>query len=333
MPDPEWVQLRRALRLKRVENALVRESHEILARATRKLVRMVRETPPTGVSPGRQARRLQSLADRGDEVIGEAYRELHSHTSEQLKRLARLEGAGAAEEVRATVERARGVSLARLRLPTRAEFVTLVTHNPIQGASLRSWWRQFDASTRHRWRRELQMGLVRQESVKQLVERMRGVSLRSPGGLYRATAREVEVLVRTAVNETSNAANLLTYQRNDDVVQGVEWLASLDRRTCPACSALDGQRWKLDKVTIRPPVHPVCRCRLIPVVIGVPARKRTHYDEWLKQQSLETQEQVLGKKRAAIYRKHNLPLDQLIREDGGFITLDQLERRYPLARD
>lgn len=47
----------------------------------------------------------------------------------------------------------------------------------------------------------------------------------------------------------------------------VEWLATPDpgRRTCDACAALDGKRYPLDDHPPRP-LHPNCRCDLLPVV-------------------------------------------------------------------
>lgn len=53
--------------------------------------------------------------------------------------------------------------------------------------------------------------------------------------------------------------------KSRDCVIGVEWLATLDFRTCPQCKSLDGVRWKRGEKHPKPPLHPGCRCVLIPV--------------------------------------------------------------------
>lgn len=43
----------------------------------------------------------------------------------------------------------------------------------------------------------------------------------------------------------------------------IEWVAVLDKRTCPRCDALDGKRVKASVgFRINPPLHPRCRCFL-----------------------------------------------------------------------
>lgn len=43
-----------------------------------------------------------------------------------------------------------------------------------------------------------------------------------------------------------------------------QWNARLDVLTCPICAALDGQTGPLSTFDQRPPIHPNCRCLLIP---------------------------------------------------------------------
>lgn len=53
-----------------------------------------------------------------------------------------------------------------------------------------------------------------------------------------------------------------------------EWSSVLDRRRCPTCAALDGERVKQGALfpgNIWPPAHPRCRC--VPIPIIVPLRK------------------------------------------------------------
>ena len=63
----------------------------------------------------------------------------------------------------------------------------------------------------------------------------------------------------------ANNAKDQFYQENDDVVIGVEWLDTLDSRTCSRCGGLSRKRWKTKDPHPVPPAHHNCRCVLIPV--------------------------------------------------------------------
>ena len=62
---------------------------------------------------------------------------------------------------------------------------------------------------------------------------------------------------------------------------------------------------------------------------SVPAE--TTYQQFLERQSVEFQEQVLGKAKAALFRKGGLKLDQFIDRAGNELTLKQLAERVPGA--
>ncbi len=57
----------------------------------------------------------------------------------------------------------------------------------------------------------------------------------------------------------------------------------------------------------------------------VPAK--TTYNMWLKAQTNEFQDQVLGPTRAKMFRKGNIALDKFVARDGDVLTLDQLKRK------
>ena len=83
--------------------------------------------------------------------------------------------------------------------------------------------------------------------------------------MSRNSARTV---ARTIINGVSNAARAETLFANEDVIDGIEFLATLDARTSHVCGALDGTVWRGDEMkhARRPPLHPNCRSTLIPVV-------------------------------------------------------------------
>jgi SPP1 gp7 family putative phage head morphogenesis protein len=88
-------------------------------------------------------------------------------------------------------------------------------------------------------------------------------------------AGHAEALVRTATATVQSAAQKKYFDANSDIIRGVTWCASLCRRTCVQCAALDGRAWSwpgLDpighamKFPGMAPIHFACRCVLIPVM-------------------------------------------------------------------
>lgn len=58
----------------------------------------------------------------------------------------------------------------------------------------------------------------------------------------------------------------------------------------------------------------------------VPAE--TNYNDWLKRQTLQFQEDTLGKAKAALFRKGGLPLDKFVAKDGSELTLKEIAKRH-----
>lgn len=164
-------------------------------------------------------------------------------------------------------------------------------------------------------------------------------------GVVNANRSRLVAIARTEIQRVANTAALATYEANADVIQGVEYLATLDSRTCPTCAPLHGQVWPLGSEAIRrPPLHPRCRCFLSPQTkswaeLGLgPAQASLFdgapsggpdFDAWLQRQPEATADEVLGPARAAAWRD-GLALDKF--SDGrDVLTLEVLRERYPDA--
>lgn len=76
---------------------------------------------------------------------------------------------------------------------------------------------------------------------------------------------------RTMTNEVYNQAHIARYV--DAGIPGVQFSAANNETTCEICGGeLDGTIWDInDPDIVRPPVHPNCRCRLIPWLQALPA--------------------------------------------------------------
>ena len=174
-------------------------------------------------------------------------------------------------------------------------------------------------------------------------------------GLLASTV-QLQTLTRTAITETSNYVSNTTYKLNDDVVQGYQYVATLDSRTSLICARLDGKVYALtNKNAPQPPQHFNCRSTTIPVIKSanqllntdnnrlqkrkiaglsdsrrasingqVPAK--TTYSDWLKDQPNEVKLAVLGnQKRVTLFNSGKVKFSQFSNKDGKLISLKQLE--------
>ena len=84
-------------------------------------------------------------------------------------------------------------------------------------------------------------------------------------GIHRAT-----LLARTEVIRAHHLAAVQTYRNYG--IEGVqvvaEWNTAGDARVCELCSPLDGKIFTLDRIENMIPVHPQCRCGMLPVVLN-----------------------------------------------------------------
>lgn len=120
-----------------------------------------------------------------------------------------------------------------------------------------------------------------------------------------------DTIARTEALRAFRETSRQTYLRSN-VVAEWEWTAAVDRRTCPACLALDGQRFSLEEQLDG---HPRCRCAMVPVPktfaeMGLDPSlddlftrtPRQTGEEWLATQPATTQLSILGPSKWALYR-------------------------------
>ena len=158
-------------------------------------------------------------------------------------------------------------------------------------------------------------------------------------------ASQLGSLIRTASNHIATQARKRTYQENRDVIDREEWVSTLDNRTSLTCQGLDGKIWPVGE-GIYPPAHFGCRSVRVPKVkelyqldirgnerasmFGPVSAQRT-YGGWLKDQSKEFQDEVLGPERAKLFRTGKISIDRFTDDFGRIYTLEELRRLEPLA--
>ena len=203
---------------------------------------------------------------------------------------------------------------------------SIIKSKPFEGKLFGEWFQRIEKNTQHRIETAIQTGLVRGDSIDQMVSRLRGTKANGfLDGVFQTTRREAQTIVRTSVNHVSNQARKAFAEENQDVIKAIQIVATLDDRTSDICQSLDGRVFKIEEAQY-PPFHHQCRSTTIFVTksfkelgidiadkdvkltraakqydsLGnatrgeVPAK--VYYGDWLKTQPKATQRTVLGSK-------------------------------------
>lgn len=202
-------------------------------------------------------------------------------------------------------------------------------------------------------------GLIRRGAFEgktnaQLIRDIRGTKAANyADGALEVTARNAQSIVRTAVQHVSSVARGKTFDRNAYIIEQVQWVSTLDNRTCPRCRSLDLLLFPANKGP-RPPIHIQCRCSITPVLSdefkhldqglmraskgsggGKQVPGSESYYDWLKLQSAAFQDAAIGPKRGQLLRGGGLSASRFaaLQLDKRFdpLTLDEMRSLEPLA--
>lgn len=309
--------------------------------------------------------RLGKMLSAVNSQIQELEKALFGHSQAQLGDFARQQAGVALVDIQSTLK-GLGISLTT---PNFDLIAKAATSRPIHGKLLKDWWKEWGAATRAAVQQQVRLGLVENESIDAIVRRIRGTRAnRFTDGVLRVKTRHAEALVRTAVNSVATQAKNDVYEANEDVVEAVEWAATLDGKTTPICQARDGKMAAIggrDQATIpassrlkppsaRPPAHVNCRSTILPVItdwaalglkdppestrasLGGPVSNKLDYEGWLRQQldkpgGLKFVEGVLGKAKTQLFIKGKLSLTRFVDKAGRAYSLNDLKRLNPKA--
>lgn len=191
------------------------------------------------------------------------------------------------------------------------------------------------------------LGWLEGQTVDQIVRRIRGTKARGfEDGLMEGSRRHIEGMTRTALNHMSNATAQRVWKANEGLVEGWEFLATLDGRTTFRCASLDRQVFPVGKGPI-PPLHIGCRSVSVPKLrtwrdMGIdidefqpsqrasangPVRGDMTYSQWLHSQPASVQDEVLGSTRGRLFRAGKLEMSAFVNNKGETLTLPELKRK------
>ena len=112
--------------------------------------------------------------------------------------------------------------------------------------------------------REMAMNVDKKVKPKDLYRMKAGKIVRSDGIPVLARSAEMRsiAIVRSEVTRVANAGAINQFKKGG--VTKIRWVASYGARTCPTCDSLNGRIFDINE---HPdiPVHPMCRCTVVPV--------------------------------------------------------------------
>ena len=262
---------------------------------------------------------IGALLNEIDEIIKRGVFELRQLTERRLVEVGQREADFVAENVEKTTDE----TVARVAAPDPAQ-------QRVLGDKPEQWFDQMlQGPTGNDVRRRVLQGLEEGETVDQIVRGLKGT--RTEKGILSKSEAGVDTLVRTAATSESAAAREETFRELG--VTHYRFVATLDSRTTLRCATLDGKVEKVGEGPV-PPLHPNCRSTVVPDFGDEPFGTRAAFDgqvdanvtfeEWLTTRPHAEQEEMLGKTKAAAWRRGEITMKRLLGDDLEPLTLQEL---------
>ncbi|MEA2090944.1 MAG: phage minor head protein [Campylobacterota bacterium] len=258
-----------------------------------------------------------------------------------LNELANIEASYTASSVNAMA----GMEVFK-NVPSDAALSNIYKSTLMQGAVLKDWYKSLDASMQKDLDKAIKLGVSIGEdnhTLAKRVEKSLGVS-----------KRHSKTIAITGASTVSNQARHMTYESNDDVIKGWEYLATLDKRTSDFCKAYSRKTWDMDKKPIghkfpfRQPPHQThwrCRSQILPILkswkeMGIDMEEigegtqssldgaissDISFNDWLKTKDKKFVDDLLGKGRAKLFLDGKITTSDLINQRGETLSLKELK--------
>ena len=226
--------------------------------------------------------------------------------------------------------------------------IAAVQDKPLAGKILKEWIDKLDTDSYSRIQSAVRQGLIEGRSYAEITKQISGTkALQYTDGIKTLNSKQAQALASTAVSHSVNVAREETYKANSDLIKGLQWCSALDLRTTAICKSLDGKVFPVGEGQ-RPPAHFRCRSSMTAVLkswrelglkeqdIPIGSRQSMdgqvsetlNYEQWLRKQSHERQNEALGVGKAEMFR-NGTPLDGFV-DNGKELTLAQMRMKEGL---
>lgn len=261
--------------IERFANGTVEELVGIYATARPAILKMMRDLEDFGEGPSLpfRLRRLREMLNEVNMVLRHSSDDAVAALAQRLSQFATQEAATQAAMLGSA---AGAIGIDIMSIPV--ETVLAMVHTPLGGATFAERMAENYRGLTTAIQRELTQALVMGEGMAPAARRLFGVGAeaarrRGLAGIIGDRLRhQAEVIARTEILRVNNEVRDAMYEANRDVVKGVQYVATLDHRTCLVCGARDGKVFIYgvnDPTPADRPIsgtHPNCRCLMVPVL-------------------------------------------------------------------
>lgn len=342
---------RHQLHYERLKSHEVKAFDNFLIELSKDLRQQLSKSDITDFTRARLEKQLQLVR----ETVHGVYQDFNAELTNSLMEIGRYESEfekKALESITVNTEFA---------LPTEGQLRTAAFGRPLSveginnGSLLDKFFEELPEKTIKRVEGAIRLGYAQGQTTQQVVNRIIGTrKAKYTDGMMALSRRDAHMVVRTAMQHMSSQSRWATWKANEDIMTGVQIVATIDEKTSSLCRALDGKVYPLDKAPM-PPFHLNCRTTTVSVldsrfsileegatrsardeegnVISLDA-KETYYS-WLKKQTPDFQDSVIGKKRGKLLRDGGLTADRFAELQLGknfeSLTLKEIRAIEPLA--
>lgn len=338
--------LRRQVVIANVEDELIKRVARDYRAAARSVARAITDAASRGASAESFSQQLRGqIAGQVRGVIERLREQLAEDFDDVLSALWQAEiESGVAIFQRAIPDDALNwISFTR---PNAGTFIT--SEYEVLGQSLDRWGRRVSRHILDELGTAIRRGEIEGADMRSMIARTAEV--------FKTSRRGAVATARTAVQSVANDAAALLYERNDDIIDGVQYEATFDKKTCPTCAGYDGRTYRFSDGTYasrpRTPVHMQCRCVYVPIVktwreLGIPIDEVSPgtrasmngqvpgtigFAGWLRTQPNSVANAVLGRGRADLWRKGKADLGAFVNERTSRpIALRDIKRKLEAA--
>jgi SPP1 gp7 family putative phage head morphogenesis protein len=175
--------------------------------------------------------------------------------------------------------------------------------------------------------RLIKIGYTDDLTSSDLLDRITGTNDNNyKDGIINTLGNQLSTTVQTYIQQISAFA---LYQIGKSSFDEYQWVSVLDNHTTEICNSRDGNVYSYNNGP-RPPAHYNCRSTIMPVVMAPVAKMPTYY-QWIDDQPVDVQNDILGQRKAIDFRAGRINSDVLPQFSGmSGLTLDQFKAKRDL---
>jgi len=231
-----------------------------------------------------------------------------------------------------------GVDLYQLQAVVTAAPMKLLKGSSFNNQTIEQAINHFAGTIENDILQKVRMGIVSGQTTPEITKQI-------ASQIQTRTVKQAEALARTTINHVASETRNQVIKENSNLFDGERFVATLDGRTTVTCAGFDGQKFDVGEGPM-PPLHWNCRSTRIPLVkeslripgftmerasMTGPVDAKETYGGFLKRQSKEFQNEVLGPKRAALFRSGKVSISNFTDDNGRVLTLKQLAEKENLV--